>query len=652
MVLSPAQGMRFFRLFDSVVEFANARLGLGCDLGANRGVRDAAEQLEVVNAICANPEVLQEYAVVNPSRLSAADLKTALTWQEPLPERFPYCVRPNGDVELLFEEHIIQLVGLSREVSGMLKSDIGFVDMTLLPFDDAIVYASSLSEFDVAIGAGLASMFDEWFDEARSEGRFIRTAEEYLAVVPQLKARRDEREARELIEDAEYDLNPPTEFPGVHRGALADLSHEERDRRVEAEVRRSMLEDGDLPSIEERLRSQCVKSARCDDFFVLAVTEKNALLESFLRALGARRSSGMNKKQLVAAIAELLERDASGLIDVFEDLEPNEFARLKRVYDAGGVLTAEFSEIDSLKEFPMRQELMCYLFDEGGSVACVIPDAILDAMRRIDLSGVAERFQNVERARNVADKLVETRGMLTFDEAFDEFRRMYPASFDAKDFVSAITKYCVRDMQGFELFVDKETHEIYLVHWRLISELQDADESLQSFSGMNSGNLGFLKDLLAVRAGKQPWQLPESLVAAESYFDWALGLPSARTFAQFLNENVPDGENDLFFADGVMEVIIDEGSAGAEPTALVQYLADRGLAFEDMRHENKMIGLLFALINDLPRWDNNGWPAAELHAATAGVPEFRNPDGSVMKVGRNDPCPCGSGKKYKKCCGR
>ncbi|MBX3343930.1 MAG: SEC-C domain-containing protein [Nitrospira sp.] len=22
-----------------------------------------------------------------------------------------------------------------------------------------------------------------------------------------------------------------------------------------------------------------------------------------------------------------------------------------------------------------------------------------------------------------------------------------------------------------------------------------------------------------------------------------------------------------------------------------------------------------------------------------------------MKIGRNDPCPCGSGSKYKKCCG-
>jgi preprotein translocase subunit SecA len=26
--------------------------------------------------------------------------------------------------------------------------------------------------------------------------------------------------------------------------------------------------------------------------------------------------------------------------------------------------------------------------------------------------------------------------------------------------------------------------------------------------------------------------------------------------------------------------------------------------------------------------------------------------GSHKKIGRNDPCPCGSGKKYKHCCGK
>ncbi|MBO6202420.1 MAG: SEC-C domain-containing protein, partial [Selenomonas sp.] len=25
---------------------------------------------------------------------------------------------------------------------------------------------------------------------------------------------------------------------------------------------------------------------------------------------------------------------------------------------------------------------------------------------------------------------------------------------------------------------------------------------------------------------------------------------------------------------------------------------------------------------------------------------------AAEKIGRNDPCPCGSGKKYKNCCGR
>jgi len=28
------------------------------------------------------------------------------------------------------------------------------------------------------------------------------------------------------------------------------------------------------------------------------------------------------------------------------------------------------------------------------------------------------------------------------------------------------------------------------------------------------------------------------------------------------------------------------------------------------------------------------------------------PAAPAAKVGRNDPCPCGSGKKYKKCCGK
>jgi hypothetical protein len=41
-----------------------------------------------------------------------------------------------------------------------------------------------------------------------------------------------------------------------------------------------------------------------------------------------------------------------------------------------------------------------------------------------------------------------------------------------------------------------------------------------------------------------------------------------------------------------------------------------------------------------------------LLAEVMGIAPPRQAARSGTKVGRNDPCPCGSGKKYKKCCGR
>ena len=42
---------------------------------------------------------------------------------------------------------------------------------------------------------------------------------------------------------------------------------------------------------------------------------------------------------------------------------------------------------------------------------------------------------------------------------------------------------------------------------------------------------------------------------------------------------------------------------------------------------------------------------SEANAEVSGEARTR-PERTGPKVGRNDPCPCGSGKKYKKCCGR
>jgi preprotein translocase subunit SecA len=47
-----------------------------------------------------------------------------------------------------------------------------------------------------------------------------------------------------------------------------------------------------------------------------------------------------------------------------------------------------------------------------------------------------------------------------------------------------------------------------------------------------------------------------------------------------------------------------------------------------------------------------GENAQRAAAAGASPKRVTDPIKAAPKVGRNDPCPCGSGKKYKNCCGK
>jgi uncharacterized protein len=57
--------------------------------------------------------------------------------------------------------------------------------------------------------------------------------------------------------------------------------------------------------------------------------------------------------------------------------------------------------------------------------------------------------------------------------------------------------------------------------------------------------------------------------------------------------------------------------------------------------------------DDIARWivALNHWRLANYRPPQGTNPIFRPSFTAANNVGRNDPCPCGSGKKYKKCCG-
>lgn len=60
---------------------------------------------------------------------------------------------------------------------------------------------------------------------------------------------------------------------------------------------------------------------------------------------------------------------------------------------------------------------------------------------------------------------------------------------------------------------------------------------------------------------------------------------------------------------------------------------------DDDEFNNILLDYAVKIANKFPRWDLKGDIS-------------QNETIKVEKVGRNEPCPCGSGKKYKKCCGK
>lgn len=73
--------------------------------------------------------------------------------------------------------------------------------------------------------------------------------------------------------------------------------------------------------------------------------------------------------------------------------------------------------------------------------------------------------------------------------------------------------------------------------------------------------------------------------------------------------------------------------------------------FIDIAKRMEKDGVDFQNLRQMKKWMKEH--EAELKAEQAGgIPKVETVVHEGPRIGRNDPCPCGSGKKYKKCCGK
>lgn len=102
-----------------------------------------------------------------------------------------------------------------------------------------------------------------------------------------------------------------------------------------------------------------------------------------------------------------------------------------------------------------------------------------------------------------------------------------------------------------------------------------------------------------------------------------------------------DAENSRKWAETAkwsgMEIVSTEAGAETDETGIVEFIAYYSVNASEFKHHERAE---FAKIDGAWRF---------MDGKIFGTDPIRR---EQPKIGRNEPCPCGSGKKHKKCCGQ
>ena len=116
----------------------------------------------------------------------------------------------------------------------------------------------------------------------------------------------------------------------------------------------------------------------------------------------------------------------------------------------------------------------------------------------------------------------------------------------------------------------------------------------------------------------------------------------------FLGKSLTASDRGAFDEDGArtwsekadwqgLEIVSTERGQAEDTDGIVEFIARYGMEDVEQAHHERA-----RFVKESGEWRYAG-------GRVIGVDPYRR---EAPKVGRNDPCSCGSGKKFKKCCGR
>ncbi|MFF2889630.1 YecA family protein [Paenibacillus sp. NPDC057967] len=330
--------------------------------------------------------------------------------------------------------------------------------------------------------------------------------------------------------------------------------------------------------------------------------------------------SKLNKADLVSALTEAIVQPES-LQDMLLLMHNDEFSFYQELLKSEAVLISEF--------VPVK---FGYLIDKGvlvcvmqeGQYGYFIPLEVKEALQKLDWAHVNQTRAYEQQVLDYMSASVHLYGACKPERVVEIYNSHQADS---------ITRQALRTVNKFHS--NREQPFVWHKNGYLVDTYYE------------DGRISELEELLA-KIKDKPHYVPSQeeflKYANPAYYEMTSQLHMLKLFIQKELEQ-REGIANLVMSNIQLMVSWESGM-----DEVLNELTDRGISFQDLNQAKKFVSLVTEAAQHTRVWSNGGYTAAELSEAArpakAAVRQHLNP----VKIGRNDACYCGSGKKYKKCC--
>lgn len=391
---------------------------------------------------------------------------------------------------------------------------------------------------------------------------------------------------------------------GVHRGCLAGLSDKARKAQIERFNAQATRADAQA-ALQEMMRF-AINHEPEDRFSRMLMERSVEELRIMAVDYGVQNADRLGAGDLITLICAAASNDKHDCELAAEICDEEQFASLFAAIDAGGRI--EFPSAQSAYSAHVRPFApYTFLYAHEGRFTLLVTDVFKGSFAALDRAAVKRRRERCGHVVDSAAGMVDLYGMVEAHAAHELYNEYNPA--DALGF-GEYARIVIREAmsQRYSFMCWNDGKKDYLVHYTLLGASQRSGDQ----SGEEEARaLELARNRIIESHAKTPMKKVEHGVVCGDVFEWKKAQPQARALRAYLDEHVPDGENDYVFADRTIDELLFSLAATPDIDMAGEVLCEAGLA-PFVVGDPLLADLVRSFADGLSCWDLNGWSRSEV----------------------------------------